>query len=873
MNKNQVTRRHVLNYLESAGFSHSNSYYIVKQGKVNEIATAPDVHRLKILREIAGIRLYEERKENSIKILNETDIKIKKITECLDAFAERLAAIDFDKEELKEYKIFDKSRRSLEYLIYDAEIRKMEKSFEQLTAKQQQYEPILKPLLHQLEIAKQKLKLSDENLKEYDNEISQIKDDALEYEQQQLIVQKTKFELNINDLIKDVDADAKLTKSMKLQLEQINVKINEQQQQLSDILMQFELAANEENDCAVELIELKQKRKDLFTKQGRKQQFSTRHQRDKWIKNEIKSLNGQIKEKTNHQNALKLYLENDIVCKLNECKQTVDCQKIELIQLCADIDKVNEEFYENQLKHDQCQTNRNNLWRNETKLTQTLIRQKDELTQIDQIFRFRFGKSTINGWGSVQKVLTTFRQKGDNSFDKIVNGYYGTIIENFNCDPSIYRAVDVTAGNRLFYHIVIDESVCTAILNEMTAQQLPGECSFLPLNRLHVKNYRYPSDDIESVPIQSQLFYDEKLEIAFHQVFARTLLCQNLNCATVLAKEIGLDCITLDGDEVLAKGILTGGYYRHKNTRIELYHQRQSILTKIHLTENDSKTIRNDIQQCDATISTKMSKMQNCETTQLQLQNQINNVQCSIRSNTDDIERLEHNRITKENAIQQCTLDLNALTATLTRLNIELKSDLLINFSKTDQIEIDTLNEQIRCVTNEHKTFFDIRSRIEKQKIKINNLLESNLYRCRDEIAAKLLEQQLPINDRKRKLDLYRLECDKIDERLTDIASDINQINVKIEEMEKKRTSVLDMYETWQQMEKETIIKINETKSMEKNWLCKKDVITKKLKEYQQKIEELGVLPEIDPKYLNLSITQVSISILTTNKSSEKKKF
>lgn len=38
--------------MESAGFSRSNPYYIVKQGKIAELATSPDAFRLKLIREV-----------------------------------------------------------------------------------------------------------------------------------------------------------------------------------------------------------------------------------------------------------------------------------------------------------------------------------------------------------------------------------------------------------------------------------------------------------------------------------------------------------------------------------------------------------------------------------------------------------------------------------------------------------------------------------------------------------------------------------------------------------------------------------------------------------------------------------------------------
>ena len=40
--------------------------------QINQMATAPDSQRLKLLREVAGTRVYDERKEESKNILRET---------------------------------------------------------------------------------------------------------------------------------------------------------------------------------------------------------------------------------------------------------------------------------------------------------------------------------------------------------------------------------------------------------------------------------------------------------------------------------------------------------------------------------------------------------------------------------------------------------------------------------------------------------------------------------------------------------------------------------------------------------------------------------------------------------------------------------
>jgi len=127
LNKKMVPRADVVNLLESAVFSRSNPYYIVKQGKINQMATAPDSHRLKLLREVAGTRVYDERKEESKTILKETEGKKDKIEEFLKTIDERLRTLEEEKEELKEYQKWDKKRRALEYTIHDRELNEARK--------------------------------------------------------------------------------------------------------------------------------------------------------------------------------------------------------------------------------------------------------------------------------------------------------------------------------------------------------------------------------------------------------------------------------------------------------------------------------------------------------------------------------------------------------------------------------------------------------------------------------------------------------------------------------------------------------------------------------------------------------------------------
>ena len=133
---------------------------------------------------------------------------------------------------------------------------------------------------------------------------------------------------------------------------------------------------------------------------------------------------------------------------------------------------------------------------------------REELAKADQSLRSMAGKPILNGRDSVRRVLQTFRERGGNQA-KVADAYYGLVIENFDCEQSIYTAVEVTAGNRLFHHIVESDKVGTQILKEMNKQKLPGEVTFMPLNRLHVRNIEYPQTK-DAIAMVSKLNYEDK---------------------------------------------------------------------------------------------------------------------------------------------------------------------------------------------------------------------------------------------------------------------------------------------------------------------------------------------------------------------------
>lgn len=95
LDRKSSSKADIMNLLESAGFSKSNPYYIVPQGRVSScqlltnifmvpsicsqitsLTNAKDHERLTLLKEVAGTKVYEHRRSESLRLMEDTGMFI-----------------------------------------------------------------------------------------------------------------------------------------------------------------------------------------------------------------------------------------------------------------------------------------------------------------------------------------------------------------------------------------------------------------------------------------------------------------------------------------------------------------------------------------------------------------------------------------------------------------------------------------------------------------------------------------------------------------------------------------------------------------------------------------------------------------------------
>ncbi|KAG9473326.1 hypothetical protein GDO78_018273 [Eleutherodactylus coqui] len=704
LDKKMVTKNDVMNLLESAGFSRSNPYYIVKQGKINQMATAPDSQRLKLLREVAGTRVYDERKEESISLMKETEGKREKINELLKYIEERLHTLEEEKEELAQYQKWDKMRRALEYTIYNQELNETRAKLDELSSKRETSGEKSRQLRDAQQDARDKMEEIERQVRELKSKISAMKEEKeqLSSERQEQIKQRTKLELKAKDLQDELAGNSEQRKRLLKERQKLLEKIEEKQKELAETEPKFSSVKQKEESGIARLAQATQERTDLYAKQGRGSQFTSKEERDKWIKKELKSLDQAINDKKRQIAAIHKDLEDTEANKERNLEQYTKLDQ-DLNEVKARVEELDKKYYEVKNKKDELQSERNYLWREENAEQQALAAKREDLEKKQQLLRAATGKAILNGIDSINKVLEHFRRKGINQH--VITGYHGIIMNNFDCEPAFYTCVEVTAGNRLFYHIVESDEVSTKILMEFNKMNLPGEVTFLPLNKLDVRDTAYPETN-DAIPMISKLRYNPRFDKAFKHVFGKTLICRSMEVSTQLARAFTMDCITLEGDQVSHRGALTGGYYDTRKSRLELQKDVRKRCVGIN----------NDIDQL-------MNQMQQIETQQRKFKASRDSILSEMKMLKEKRLQSEKTFMPKQRSLQSLEASLHAMESTRESLKAELGTDLLSQLSLEDQKRVDALNDEIRQLQQIPLSALDVT--IDKTEIEIKDLVKS----------------------------------------------------------------------------------------------------------------------------------------------------
>jgi structural maintenance of chromosome 3 (chondroitin sulfate proteoglycan 6) len=848
LDKKSATKTDVYNLLESAGFSRSNPYYIVPQGRVTALTNMKDAERLNLLKEVAGTQVYESRRTESLKIMNETNNKRAKIDELLEYIKERLAELEEEKDELRGYQEKDRERRCLEYAFYHQEQ-------EILAGKLDEIEDLRVNGQDENETGLEKFREGEKLIANLEEEIKQLnrQADLLKLEKRQLEEDRrekskaqAKAELDVKNLTDGLSVTEQARTQHQRELTSVKQDIATREAELKKLLPKYNESKNKEANVRKDLDIAEAARNRLYNKQGRGTQFKTKAERDQFLKKEI----------TDYTTALGEQKANRI-----NADEEVHAVQAEIKSLEDEIAGLRKRFEgwggSRQALFDEVTTAKDGLEKlnDERKL---LRREEDKLESVVESARQDMHKAesslsrTMDG-GTSRGLATVRRLKREHN----LAGALGTLAELFEVSEKYRLAAEQTAGNSLF-HYVVDNAETAEFLSRKLYEEKGGRVTFMPLAQLKPKAAKLPNAS-DAISLISKLQFDKRVEKAMSQVFGKTVICPSLQVASQYARSHGCNAITSDGDTANKKGALTGGYMDPTKSRLQAVRAVNKWRDEWELKSREIDQVRRDAEKKDHEINGKLGELHKLDQELRRLDDSFDPLKQELRERSNHLARkrtqLESN-MKRRDEVEKLLRDYGE---TISSLEAELASDFKKSLSADEERQLDQLNISVQELQQQWNELGKERRNLEGQKQFLEVELRENLRMKLDELNSEEIDNTTGsgssnLKQSQKELKRAQKAAAAVEAKLQDIVSQIEEVETKVSGLQKEKNKrEEEQNELARDIEKQK-------KRMEKS-VARKALLVAQAAECAKNIRDLGVLPdEAFEKYSNIDSKQVSTS-------------
>lgn len=843
-----VTKSDVMNLLEAAGFSRSNPYYIVPQGRVTALTNMKESDRLNLLKEVAGTQVYETRRAESLKIMNETNNKREKIDELLKYIKERLDELEEEKEELKAYQNKDREKRCLEYAYYYNEQTKIQNSLEELDNARQDG-------LDNTDIRRDEFTEGEKAIERLDAEVHKLQRDMemLQIDRRQLEEDRrdnakalAKAEMKTKNLREGQSAQEQARAQHAAELESVQADIAAKEQELVTIIPDYNSRKEEESEARRQLDHVEATRNRLFAKQSRGSRFRNKSERDAWLRQEIEELNRTIST----QKANKIDADEEVERvqqSISQTEQDVANLRTRLANFNSERQAISDEATKAHDVLEKLNDERKLVRREDDKLNKLIgdARQEKETSE-------RELSNTMDG-ATARGLATIRRLKQEND----IPGAYGTLAELLEVSDAYRLPVEQIAGASLF-HYVVDNADTATHLADALFRQRGGRVTFMPLAQLRPRQINLPRSN-DAVPLLSKITYSPEYEKAFQQVFGKVVVCPNLTVAGQYARSHGVDGITAEGDTTNKRGAMTGGYIDPRKSRLQAVQSVNKWRDNFEEKIAESRNIRRQVELKDQEITAAMSELQKLEQKLRQADDSFEPLRHELRNKSAHLEN-ERNHL--EAAIKRregVEKNMNVFMEDVAGHEAELQTDFKKSLTAAEERQLGELSDSVQHLQKQWNDASHARRSLETRKQLLEGDLRQNLQLKLDQLNSQAFENSASGLSTGGLKEAQR-ELKKAQKALRAVETSLQETQAKMDDIQNRLDQLAADKAQREQRQQELSEKIEKHKKKMDKSLRQKALWTSRAAELAKTIRDLGVLPEeAFDKYENMEEKTVSI--------------
>ncbi len=541
INGKRATRNQVLELLAMSKIT-PEGHNIILQGDVEKFVSMSPVSKRQLIEEVAGIWVYESKKDSAIKELKKVDEKLREVQIVMTEKGSYMKSLESDKQTAEKYRSYQNELEQAKVSGIKIKLSNLNERKSAVAKKLGKIEEKNKHIEDKAEAAKEKLETLESRLESVEKEIEgrggeaqlelqrsveRLKDNiengksivkSSENEIKRIDVRKKQLQNNLEDLNKKVKEKEKFISSLRKDKEQLNARESAIKKSVG--------LSDKDLENLDQVLENKEKEVEILNKEliGIKEGINNKLAEIKIIDFKLEQSDGKLKEFSEKEEQVR-----EIQSDKDRYKQVI----LEINKILSEDSKLTSDVQNIRVKL------------NDKEDISARLRSNIRAAQ-DLIMRDR----------AISRILSSKNK---------VEGIFGTVAELGRLEPKLKDALSVAAGGRMRNIVVDNENTAINCLN-LLRESRSGVATFLPLNKIKTT---YTSAGVKIalskkgvVGLASELIScDPKFKVVFQHIFRNTLIVENSS----VAKSLGIgkyNMVTLDGDLFGSSGAITGGFRR-----------------------------------------------------------------------------------------------------------------------------------------------------------------------------------------------------------------------------------------------------------------------------------------------------------------------
>ncbi|HIG52071.1 TPA: chromosome segregation protein SMC [Candidatus Pacearchaeota archaeon] len=303
INNEVKTRGEVLELLAQSGID-PHGFNLILQGQIQAIVKMHSEERRKIIEEVAGISIYESRKEKSIKELEKTDTKLKEISTVLKERRLFLKNLEYERSQALKHKELEKTIKRCKASILTKKINEKNKEISSIIKSLEEKSKEKENIKKKIEFIQDKIEKNNDKINQINKQIK--KSTGLEQEQVHEIISDTKAEIEGLRVRRENYGNRRI--EIKKRIESMKESVPQYEKEINELRKKSPLIAKKQE-------ELKKKKQELeILGEQRKLAYTQ--------KTKINSVKERIKDKSNQITKINVASES-IIKQIEENSQNL----------------------------------------------------------------------------------------------------------------------------------------------------------------------------------------------------------------------------------------------------------------------------------------------------------------------------------------------------------------------------------------------------------------------------------------------------------------------------------------------------------------------------------------------------------------------